>query len=197
MRNSALDARNTFATVKPFQNLHNYGGSIGGPIQKDKTFFFADFDGMRGVAAYFFSPNVPTLAMRQGDFTGMAAIRNPYTDINPISGNTILPEYLSPQALQVQKLFFPPPNFGAANLTAANYRASFNGPEVHRTEEIRLDHNFSPRHTAFARTRIARTITTFPARAPRCRPLPSAPPTISAASISGPSAMSRPAAEPR
>lgn len=151
MRNSALDARNTFATVKPFQNLHNYGGSIGGPVRKDKTFFFADFDGMRGSAAYFFSPNVPTLAMRQGDFTGMAAIRNPYTSINPISGNTILPEYLSPQALQVQKLFFPTPNFGAANLTAANYRASFNGPEVHRTEEIRLDHNFSPRHTAFAR----------------------------------------------
>ena len=39
LRNSALDARSTFSPVKPFQNLHNYGGSAGGPIQKDRTFF--------------------------------------------------------------------------------------------------------------------------------------------------------------
>ena len=45
LRNSATDARNAFATAKPFQNLHNYGGTIGGPVRKDKTFFFFDFDG--------------------------------------------------------------------------------------------------------------------------------------------------------
>ena len=52
LRNSATDARNAFATAKPFKNLHNYGGTVGGPIRKDKTFFFVDFDGERGVAAY-------------------------------------------------------------------------------------------------------------------------------------------------
>src|ERR1051326_8959903 len=40
VRNSATDARNPFAIAKPFQNLHNYGGSMGGPIRKDKTFAF-------------------------------------------------------------------------------------------------------------------------------------------------------------
>jgi hypothetical protein len=150
MHNSATDARNTFSTAKPFTNLHNYGGTLGGPVQKDKTFFFADFDGTRGVAAVLFSPNVPTVAMRSGDFTGLAALKNPFTT-NPYSGNTILPQFQSPQALQTQKLFFPLPNFGAPTLTAANYRSAFDGPEVHRTEEIKVDHNFSSNHMAFLR----------------------------------------------
>jgi hypothetical protein len=151
VRNSAFDARNTFALSRPFQNLHNYGGTLGGPVRRNRTFFFADFDGMRGVASYLFSPNVPTLAMRQGDFTGFAALKNPFTGASPFSGNTILPQFLSAQALQAQALFYPQPNYGAPTLTAANYRASFNGPEVHRTEEIRLDHNFTSRHNAFLR----------------------------------------------
>ncbi len=151
LRNSATDARNFFSTAKPYQNLHNYGGSLGGPIRTDKTFFFADFDGMRGVAAYFFSPNVPTAAMRQGDFTGFAALRNPITGASPFGGNTILPQFLSQPALKVQSLFFPLPNYGPPSLTSANYRAWFNGPEVHRTEELRLDHNFRAGHTAFLR----------------------------------------------
>jgi hypothetical protein len=151
LRNSATDARNAFATVKPFQNLHNYGGTIGGPIRKDKTFFFFDFDGLKGVAATLFTPNVPTVAMRQGDFSAFPALKNPFTGFNPFNGNSIAPSFLSSQALKAQDLFFPLPNFGAPALTAANYRASFTGPEVHRTEEIKLDHNFSERHRAFLR----------------------------------------------
>jgi hypothetical protein len=151
LRNSATDARNTFATTKPFQNLHNYGGTIGGPIRRDKTFFFFDFDGLKGVSAVLFTPNVPTVAMRQGDFSAFAALRNPFTGVNPFIGNSIAPGFLSPQGLKAQELLFPVPNFGAANLTAANYRASFTGPEVHRTEEIKLDHNFSEGHRGFLR----------------------------------------------
>jgi len=151
MRNSATDARNPFAIAKPFQNLHNYGGSAGGPIRKDKTFFFVDFDGLRGVSAFLFTPNVPTVAMRQGDFSAFAALKNPYTAINPFNGNTILPQYIAPQAVAAQNLFFPTPNFGAPTLTAGNYRSFIDGPEVHRTEEFRIDHNFTPNHMAFVR----------------------------------------------
>ena len=97
-RNSALDARNTFSTVKPYQNIHNYGATFGGPLKKDKTFFQLTFDQTRGSRAYLFSPNVPTLAIRAGDFTGQAALRNPYTSVNPFDGNRILPQFISPQA---------------------------------------------------------------------------------------------------
>jgi hypothetical protein len=151
MHNSATDARNTFSTARPFTNLHNYGGTLGGPIQKDRTFFFADFDGERGVSAYLFSPNVPTVAMRGGNFTGLAALKNPFTSVNPFSGNTILPQYLSSQAVAAQNAFFPLPNYGDPSLTAANYRAAFDGPEVHRTEEVRIDHNFTAKNMAFLR----------------------------------------------
>ncbi len=151
LRNSATDARNAYATAKPFQNLHNYGGTIGGPLQRDRTFFFFDFDGLKGVSATLFTPNVPTVAMRQGDFTAFAALKNPFTGVNPFVGNTIATSALSSQALAAQAFLFPLPNFGAPTLTAANYRASFDGPEVHRTEEIKLDHNFTDRHRAFLR----------------------------------------------
>jgi Carboxypeptidase regulatory-like domain/TonB dependent receptor len=151
VHNSFTDARNAFATAKPFENLHNYGGALGGPVQRDRTFFFADFDGEKGVEAYLFSANVPTVAMRQGDFTGQAALKNPFTGGSPFNGSAIAAQSLSPQAIAAQNLFFPQPNYGPPSLTAANYRASFDGPETHRTEEGRVDHIFTPTNQAFLR----------------------------------------------
>jgi hypothetical protein len=149
--NSEFDARNPFLTSKSFTNLHNYGIYASGPIRKDKTFFTFVYDGTRGVRGYPFVSNVPTVAQRAGDFTGSAALKNPYTAFNPFSGNTIIPSYLSPQALKLQQQFYPLPNYGPANSTSGNYRASFNGPEFHHIVEGRLDQNFSERHSAFLR----------------------------------------------
>lgn len=150
VRNSAFDARNPFLPTKPFQNLHNYGVAGGGPIVRNKTFFYFVFDGTRGVRPYVFTSSVPSLAQRQGDFPGAAAIKNPFTGAN-FSGNRIPPQLISSQALAAQQQFFPLPNFGPADSTSGNYRAAFNGPEVHRDIEIRIDHNFTERHSIFAR----------------------------------------------
>ena len=108
LRNSGTDARNAFATTKPFQNLHNYGGTFGGPIRRDKTFFFVDFDGLKGVAATLFTPNVPTVAMRQGDFSAFAALKNPFTGVNPFVGNSIAPAFLSFPGAQIAGFPLPP-----------------------------------------------------------------------------------------
>ena len=149
--NSATDARNAFATAKPFQNLHNYGGTVGGPVRRDKTFFFFDFDGVRGVSAFLFTPNVPTVAMRQGDFSAFAALKNPFTDVNPLAEHRCRCPSSPRRPSSPRTFLFPLPNFGAPSLTAANYRAFFDGPEVHRTEEIQLVYNFSASHRAFLR----------------------------------------------
>jgi hypothetical protein len=149
-QNSAFNARNTFVAAKPFQNIENYGATVGGPIRKGKTFYFFTFDGTRGVRAYLFSPNVPTLAMRQGDFTGSAAVKDPLNGA-PFANNQIPMNRLTNQALKAQQLLFPMPNFGPPTLTAGNYRAAFDGPEVHRIVETRVDHYFSPGHSIFAR----------------------------------------------
>ena len=75
LRNSALDARNFFdpATVPPFRR-NQYGGSAGGPIQKDKTFIFGDYEGVSQGLGTTSLQNVPTQDARNGKifFTGPA-----------------------------------------------------------------------------------------------------------------------------
>jgi hypothetical protein len=67
LRNSALDARNFFdpATVPPFRR-NQYGGSAGGPIQKDKTFIFGDYEGVSQGLGTTSLQNVPTQDARNG-----------------------------------------------------------------------------------------------------------------------------------
>src|SRR4030088_2298865 len=67
LRNSALDARNFFDTSKipPFKR-NQFGGSIGGPIFKNRTFFFADYEGIRQSKGISALTTVPTNAARSG-----------------------------------------------------------------------------------------------------------------------------------
>ena len=71
-RNEVLNARNLFAPVgqnKPVFRRNQFGGVIGGPIVKDKTFFFADYQGTRQLVGRIRVSNVPTLANRAGNFS--------------------------------------------------------------------------------------------------------------------------------
>ncbi len=71
-RNGALDARNFFAPAsesKPKYLRNQFGGSIGGPIRRDRTFIFGDYEGTRSREGITRITNVPTLAERQGDFS--------------------------------------------------------------------------------------------------------------------------------
>lgn len=71
LRNTSLDAPSFFAQGQTEKfNLNQFGGSIGGPIKKDKTFFFFDYQGKRSrQGKTFFGGFVPSAAMRTGDFT--------------------------------------------------------------------------------------------------------------------------------
>src|SRR3984893_8231281 len=79
-RNDIFDGRNVFQTTgaKPELRQNQFGGSIGGPIIKDKTFFYFDYEGLRVVSGVTYVKTVPTLAE--------------YNDINSQNGG-------SPQAL--------------------------------------------------------------------------------------------------
>jgi hypothetical protein len=68
-RNTDLDARSPFATSTEKFNLNQYGAAFGGPIKKDKTFFFLDFEEKNQRHGIPFTGLVPTAAMRTGDFT--------------------------------------------------------------------------------------------------------------------------------
>ncbi len=68
--NANLDAANFFDNFgniqKPPFRRNQFGASIGGPIQKNKTFFFADYEGIRQQEGFTFTDTVPTAAARQG-----------------------------------------------------------------------------------------------------------------------------------
>src|SRR6266403_573074 len=68
-RNTSLDAKNFFAVTKDKFNLNQFGGSLGGPIQKDKTFFFADYQATRKRRGVAGNGLVPTSAMLTGDYS--------------------------------------------------------------------------------------------------------------------------------
>src|ERR1700674_3426276 len=68
-RNTVLDARSYFAPTREQRNLNQFGGAIGGAIQKDKTFFFIDYQGKRTRNGIPFVGLVPTPAMVAGDYS--------------------------------------------------------------------------------------------------------------------------------
>ncbi len=69
LRNTDLDARNFFAPNRGEFKQNQFGGALGGPIKKDKTFFFLDYQGKRSLQGITFVGSVPTAAMRNGDFS--------------------------------------------------------------------------------------------------------------------------------
>ena len=152
LRNSATDARNAFATTKPFQNLHNYGGTIGGPIQPRQDVLLFRFRWAEGRGRDSVHPQRADAGHAPGRFlrlrrAAQSLHRQPIRSTGiPSAVGARVPRRSRPRTNS-----FPLPNFGAPTLTAGNYRASFTGPEVHRTEEIKLDHNFSDGHRVFLR----------------------------------------------
>jgi len=127
-RNDALDARNFFAPVgfaTPELRLNQFGGTLGGPIKKDRTFFFINYEGFRRVAGITLITNVPTLAERQGIFpTGSG--QTVTVPVNPVSA----------------RLFqlYPIPNL---NSPLGNFVSSPNLRQHTDQGLVKVDHHFS------------------------------------------------------
>lgn len=153
-RNAALDARNPFLASRAHQNIHNGGWTVSGPVRPNRTFFYHTMDLFRGVRGYTFTSNVPTLAMRRGEFS--ATVRDPLAGNAPFADNRIPASRIAPEAARAQQLLYPLPNFGPETLAVGNYRAAFNGPETHTLAEGRIDHNFSSVQSAFLRYQYKR-----------------------------------------
>jgi hypothetical protein len=99
LRNGDLNARNFFAPQQDAIKRNQFGATIGGPIKKDKLFFFGSWQRtILSNVTYSNTAFVPTAAQRTGDFSGGKAINDPATG-KPFPGNIIPSESLSPIAL--------------------------------------------------------------------------------------------------
>ncbi|HUY15543.1 MAG TPA: TonB-dependent receptor [Terriglobia bacterium] len=152
---NALNTRNFFSSSVPFRVYNDFGASLGGPIKKNKTFFFGDYEASRESTAVIDTLNVPLPAWRTGDFSGLSkTIKNPFTG-QPFSGNMIPSSMISPVSQKIQSLYFLQPNFGPPGLQAGNYRALLspgnNGVTIYDKFDARIDHNFGPKDTLFGR----------------------------------------------
>jgi hypothetical protein len=181
-RNTALDADNYFTHTQAKFNLNQFGGSLGGAIKKDKTFFFADYQAKIQRQGVPFEGYVPTTAMTTPDVNGnydysnnplgTAQINDPFTfsalQCNTVGG-TLVPVAVNPDGSQnpgttncniipaalvnpigakVVQLYPTPNATGAAGFNYVNQptRKLNEG-----TWDIRLDHNFSTKDSAFVR----------------------------------------------
>lgn len=101
IRNDIIDAHNYFATTsKNILKRNQFGGTVGGPIRRDKIFFFTDIEESRQSQGITFKDTVPTDAMRTGQFA--KAIKDPF-DGGTFANNQIPPGLIS----SVAKYFLP------------------------------------------------------------------------------------------
>ncbi len=141
-RNAKLDARNHFAPANepaPRYQQNQYGFALGGPIRKNRTFFFGDYEGRRTNEGITQIANVPTLLERTGDFS-----QSPFPPIDlltqqPFPGNRIPAQRLHPIAQGIMN-FYPQPN---RSVPGQNYVSSPIRRDDVNHFDARLDHQFS------------------------------------------------------
>lgn len=126
-RTDALDAKDWFVNFnglpKPEQRLHDFGGVVGGPLRRDKTFFFYSHEGLRLHQPSSMQTVVPNVASRQ---QAPASIR-PFLNAYPL------------------------PNGAELGAGLAQFDASFSNPSNLDADSIRVDHVVNPGLTVFGR----------------------------------------------
>jgi hypothetical protein len=161
---NSLNARDFFSPSVPFRVYHNFGGSIGGPIRRNKTFFFGDYEGSRESALRLLLASVPLPAWRNGDFSSLPTpVIDPSTGA-PFPGNIIPTERLSAVSQKAQTFLYPSPNFGPPGSQAGNFRQQFPGLSAFDDFDhfdTRVDHSFSSRDSIFGRFSYRRMPTNY------------------------------------
>lgn len=183
LRNDALDARNFFSLDKAPLRYNQFGGTLGGPIRKDKTHFFVGFEETKQSSGQTVIMTVPTADKKRGIFTGLKdnngnplTIYNPFTTRpspsnpslrvrDPFPDNVIPASLFDPVAVKAIS-YYPEPNL-PGNLAGANdfnINATPNRTQHHGT--ARIDHILTDRDRLFFRYinqhNFSPQISTFP-----------------------------------
>ncbi len=150
-RDDALDSRNYFLPAdqdNPPLRQNQFGGSFGGPLVENRTFFFGSFEGQRLTRSQTQRFSVPSAALRNGDFSGLGSICDPTaTGCMPFAGNRIPASRIDPiAAAMLRAVPLPTGDGNVQNLVATE--------ELTRTVNqfsVRVDHRLTDNDQLFAR----------------------------------------------
>lgn len=158
IRNDALDANGNFnftggaQLAKQKFRQNQYGGSFGGPIVKERTFFFGDFERLNIRQGIPITAVVPTALQRIGNFsqTSQLNLVNSIGGVaaGPIAGNILPASLLDPLALKIASLYPLPTGPG---IGTTNYASSPVRPQNANTFDTRVDHSFNQNWNMFGR----------------------------------------------
>jgi len=159
-RNDAFDSKNFFAVNKEKLTRNQFGGTLGGPVMipgmfdgRNKTFFFASYEGHRRQQGVTDVSIVPSAAQRQGDFSGLNPVFDPLSTTTvagvatrtQFDNNQIPANRISPQAQFFMK-YIPLPN-APGNTYVSNPLTEFNQNQM----TLRLDQEINSQHRFFTR----------------------------------------------
>jgi hypothetical protein len=158
IRNTSLNAVGFFKPtqgIKPTLIQNQFGGTIGGPIIKDKTFFFLDYEGFRRITRTLNGniTSLPTLAERQGILGVNVRIPFDFVDSNGVlqkAGTVINAGSPAPMTAFAKKVLADLPAPTNANATN-NFEALPRNKFYNDKGDLKIDHNFNEKTTAFVR----------------------------------------------
>ena len=146
-RNDALNATGFFkpsSGVKPKLNRNQYGFVFGGPIVRNRTFFFADYEGFRQISKTVTFATIPTMAQRQG------ILGKPV--VNPLTGESypdgVIPSSAITSFARSVLAGLPEPTLPG---TSNNFDSLPRREDFNDKYDVKVDHQFSPRLTMFGR----------------------------------------------
>lgn len=163
LRNDKLNARTFFAPSKPPLRYNIFGTSVGGPIRKNKTFFFVNYEGGRRRTGVTVARTVPRPAEIGGDFSARQDIRvlDPATRVGttaaqPFPGNQIPASRIDPIGKAFAALY-PAPNQSSDNPARApsnNFRGNASDTLTQDFYTIRIDHSLGEKDRFYGRVSI-------------------------------------------
>ncbi len=177
LRNKVLNANTFFnnrsGAERPAFTQNQYGATIGGPIVRDKTFFFVGYEGFQQRQGSDFIGTVPTPAMKNGDFSGISRpIYDPQTSCGvlgnpactpeqsatggilrqPFTNNRIPDTRVDPLSKQVQTIFWPNPNLPGQGVEGVlNYTSNISTGGNNHQLNTRVDQTISDKQRIFGR----------------------------------------------